>query len=201
MIDYVYDFLSILAAKTKVSKIKSIILFGSVARGDYRKDSDIDLFIDINSKDKKEIDDYVKNALNEFEIKSERSWHLKGIKNAIQPIVDDLSNKKWDELRSEISSYGKVLFGNLIIPNKKNSNLVLIEYNISKLKQKDKMNIIREVYGYKNKKNGKVYEHKGIIDECNGEKVANGIILQAENYKKVLDFLRKNNIPIKIRKL
>jgi len=201
MLDYIYDFLSVLFAKAKMDKINSIILFGSFARGDSGKDSDVDLFIDVNSKDKNEIENYVKNALNEFEVKAEKSWHLKGIRNAIQPIVDDLSNSKWDELRGEISSYGKVLFGNIIISNKKASNLVLIEYNISKLKQKDKMNIIREVYGYKNKKDRKVYEHKGIIHECNGEKVTNGILLQADSYKRLLDFLRKENIPVKIRKL
>ena len=50
-------------------------------------------------------------------------------------------------------------------------------------------------------KNTLTFHHKGIIHECNGEKVENGIILQADSYKMLLDFLRKEKIPVKIRKL
>ncbi len=48
---YIYDFLSLLSEDDKLkSKIKRIILFGSVARGEADEESDIDIFIDLWSK-------------------------------------------------------------------------------------------------------------------------------------------------------
>ena len=52
---YVYDFISqILEKKEIFESIKRIILFGSIARGDFDKDSDIDIFIELyNLKNEK----------------------------------------------------------------------------------------------------------------------------------------------------
>jgi len=52
LISYSIDFVSFLIQKTKSrEKIKNIILFGSVARGEADRESDIDLFIDIVRED------------------------------------------------------------------------------------------------------------------------------------------------------
>ncbi|HLC53577.1 MAG TPA: nucleotidyltransferase domain-containing protein, partial [Candidatus Nanoarchaeia archaeon] len=69
MMQYIYDFLSIFFDKLKEKeKLTSIILFGSNARGNARKDSDIDIFIDTKNRD--EISPIVKESLNEFEDKA-----------------------------------------------------------------------------------------------------------------------------------
>lgn len=202
MIQYVYEFLSILFDKLKDSaKIRNIILFGSFARVEQKENSDIDLFIDISKKDKKEIAEITKEALAEFEIKIKNSWKLKGIKNVIVPIVDDINEKKWISLKNEISSYGIVLYGKYHIPLKKQRQSVIIEYDLSKKKQKEKMKVLRELYGYKLKVKNKVYEQKGMVDEIMGNKISNAIMLDIKYYKKVYDFLRKNKIPLKIRRL
>ena len=70
MFEYVYDFLSLLFDKMKRrNKIKAVILFGSAARNTAQKSSDVDIFIDVDKKDKPEVDEIVKESLNEFEIK------------------------------------------------------------------------------------------------------------------------------------
>ena len=53
LIAYAMDFSSYLLSK--VSDIDKIILHGSVARGDFDEDSDIDLFIDCDEKLNKKI--------------------------------------------------------------------------------------------------------------------------------------------------
>ena len=202
MIAYVLDFLSILFDKLKdKDKIRTIILFGSFARGEARKDSDIDLFIDIFESNKDNISSIVKESLNEFEIKSDKNWKLKGISNSIAPIVDDINKEQWKELRKEISSYGLVLYGRYSAEMKKEKHFVFIEYDLSKAKQKDKMKTIRRLFGYKIKKGKKIYEQKGILKEFNAEKIQNSVLVDIGNYKKILIILKEQKIPVKVREV
>ncbi|MEK6933929.1 MAG: nucleotidyltransferase domain-containing protein [Nanoarchaeota archaeon] len=202
MISYIYDFLSILFDKLKdKEKIRTVILFGSFARGNERKDSDIDLFIDVKIDDKEEVERFTKEALREFEIKIEKSWKLKGMSNSVVPIVDDVSLEKWVELRREISSYGILLFGKYETPIKPGKKFALIEYDLSKFKQKDKMRILRCLLGYKLKKGKKVYEQKGLIKKVNAEKISNSILVGIVNYKDIYNLLKKERVPLKIRNI
>lgn len=198
MLAYIYDFLSILFDKLKgTEKIRNIILFGSVARGNPRKDSDIDLFIDVDEKNKEEVDKVVKESLNEFELKTEKTWKLKGIKNPLSLIIDNLEREQWKELKRDIGSYGKVLFG-IYHQKKEGKRKILISYDMSKLKQKDKMKIIRKLHGYKLKRGKKLYEQKGILYQLHAEKLLNALLIDQEHYKKVVDLLRIGKVPLKI---
>lgn len=48
LFSYVYDFISqMLENRDIFGKIRKIILYGSIVRSDFTRDSDIDLFIDI----------------------------------------------------------------------------------------------------------------------------------------------------------
>ena len=94
LIAYSIEFVSFLFRTTaiKKNKIKGIYLFGSVARGDFDKDSDIDLFIDSDSKETKSI---IEKALNKFyNSKNNKKFQLMGIENELKPIAGNLSN--WD---------------------------------------------------------------------------------------------------------
>ncbi len=202
MLEYIYDFLSLFFDKLKDrNKIKSIILFGSFARGNPRNDSDIDLFIDIEEINKKEIESIARESLNEFELKSSKSWNLKGIKNVISPIIDNIEKEQWNELRKEISSYGILLYGRYEIPIMSKKRYFLIEYDLSKSKQKDKMKIIRRLLGYKLKRGKKIYEQKGLIEKFSAEKISNSILIDAMKYKEIYALLKKEKIPVKIRNL
>lgn len=200
MIAYIYDFLIIFFEKLKEKeKIRNIILFGSVARGNQGKNSDIDLFIDINKKDKKYIEEIIKESLNEFELKLEKTWKLKGIDNPIVPIVDDLETEQWKELKNEISNYGILLYGSYkkIEERKK----IIIKYEINKLKQKNKMKIIRNLFGYKLKQKNKAYEKRGLISKIKAEKISSAILSDKGNYKEIIKILKENKVPFKLIEL
>ena len=110
---YITDFLSLLYFKKNfLDRISSIILFGSVARGDFDKKSDVDIFIDVKNKDNvRKVEEIIDLALNEFELKARDVWHIRNIKNPIKCIVGVLKDERWSELRKDIQSYGVVLFG------------------------------------------------------------------------------------------
>ena len=200
MMQYIYDFLSTMFDKLKDrEKVRAVILFGSFARGNQRKDSDVDLFIDVRADNKEEVEQLVKESLQEFEIKIENVWKLEGINNAFAIIVDDISLKKWEELRKDIGSYGILIYGRYETPVKYGKRLVLIDYDLSKSKQKDKMRIIRALLGYKLKRGEKVYEQRGIIKKLGAEKLSNSILADTANYKEIYNLLKKEKIPVKIR--
>ncbi len=204
MIPYIYDFLTILFDKLKdKSKIKNIILFGSFARNQQRKDSDIDVFIDVNAKDKDIVNKIVKESLNEFEVKKKDKWMLKGIDNSIVPIIDDIRDKRWNELKSEISAYGIILYGKYQSDSQKGRQSVIIEYDLSKIKQKDKMKVLRKLNGYKVKIGKKIYEQKGLVEEAQGDKLSlsGALLLDIKEYKKPYDFLKQNKVPVRIRRI
>src|SRR3989338_1271167 len=95
LIAYVMNFASSII-KEKIGKdIDRIILFGSVARGDFDKESDIDVFIE----GEKDIEREIENLLSIF-MKSEiqKKWELKGLKNEISLKIGKLN--EWELKRS-----------------------------------------------------------------------------------------------------
>ncbi len=202
MFAYIYDFLSILFDKAKsMGKIRIVILFGSFARGNPRKDSDIDLFIDVEEKNKAEVETLVKESLNEFELKTEKTWKLKGVTNPIVPIVDDLYKDQWKELKREMQSCGLVLYGRYSKAEKDTKPRILIKYDLSKLKQKDKMKVIRKLYGYTLQRGKKIYRQEGLINDLKAEKISNALLTNQENYKTIINVLKKYKVHLKKREI
>jgi len=200
MMQYIYDFLSIFFDKLKdKEKVKAIILFGSFARGNQRKNSDVDIFIDVTEYNKEVVQQVTKESLNEFELKAAKTWHLKGARNHIVPLVDSIDLDKWNELKREIASYGILLYGRYKVNVTKGKQSVLIEYDISKAKQKDKMRILRKLYGYNLKKGKKVYTQEGLMSKLKAEKLNNSLIVNLENYKPIVALLKEQKTPIKLR--
>ncbi len=198
MLAYIYDFLSILFDKVKErEKIRNIILFGSFARGNPRKESDIDLFIDVEGRNKAEVEALVRESVNEFELKIERTWKLKGVTNPIVPIVDDLNKEQWKELKQEMQSYSLVLYGRYSESEKDTEPSILIKYDLSKLKQKDKMKVIRKLHGYTLQRGKKVYRKEGIINDLKAEKISNAILTNQENYRTIMSVLKKYKVHLK----
>ena len=103
---FAVDFVSFLIQHLdSLEGIRNIILFGSIARGDFDKDSDIDIFID--TKDKKITTDKIVSDFYQSQ-KYLKYWKLLGIENTINCKVGNLD--KW-ELKRSIISNGIVLYG------------------------------------------------------------------------------------------
>lgn len=188
LLAYAMDFASYFVQHTRY-RTEQIILFGSVARGDFGTQSDVDIFINTTERDtEKEAD----KILTDFykSVKCTRYWKPLGIENEISLKTGNLD--EW-ELKDSIQSHGIVLYGPYI-SDIKSSPYKLFELKI-KGKRNDKIRIWRKLYGYKQKGGKKVYEHKGLIQECNGKKLSKATFaIPAKYANEIINFLRENKV-------
>jgi len=157
---YASAFVSFVIPKIEVEEV---ILFGSAARNEAAKDSDIDLFFNIQRGGgtekiiKQELDKFYKSKIAEI-------FLLKGIKNEISVEVGDL--KKW-KLKRSIITDGIVLYGRYKETPENKEGFAL--FTISPIDNITKRNkIIRKLFGRKEK----MYETEGIIKEFKGKKLS-----------------------------
>lgn len=200
LLAYIYDFLSMVFESEVVDKIDEIILFGSVAKWNYDKESDIDMFFNIkDKKDTKYVEDILKSILKSFEIKAEKTWYLKKIKFPISFIVGSLKDEAWKGLKDEITSSGILLYSKYKeIPENLIHNY-LFYYSLNKLKRKDKMKFIRKILGYSLKTKNKKYTQTGILKEINGIRVGpNVFLVPATESQKMKKIFKEFKVDYKI---
>jgi predicted nucleotidyltransferase len=187
VLPYLYDFVSLLFEDPEASEsIKGVILFGSVARGDFDKKSDIDLFIDTSANDVEKVTLILREAEKRFVVASRKKWETMGIKLPLNTIVGTLEGPEWKELRGEISSQGITIYGkNGLVPENV-KRLSLLSYSLAKISQERKMNLLRRLFGYTIRKSGKEYVQEGLIEKIGGEKVGkNAVIVPAEKTREM----------------
>jgi len=194
LISYAVNFVSFLIRKKP--EIDKIILFGSVARGDFDGESDIDLFIDTNLG-KKEIE----SILELYEMSEEnKKYTLEGINNKIRLKTGKLN--EWKSIKRSIISNGILLYGKYEEMPKGMKNYALFKILIGKKERKDKIKIWRKLYGYKQKVGKKIYLLKGLIEENNGKKLTSGLFLiPIEKNQGMIHFLRKNKINYEVKEV
>lgn len=189
LISYALSFASFLLDTKIGAKINKIILFGSVARGDFTKESDIDLFIDTKEKFVDEID---KILILFKESQINKIWQLKGANNDISLKNGDL--KKWG-LRREVISSGIMLYGKYNELPDETRYYLLVQIEVKNKNSAEQMHIWRELYGYVQKVGNKSYVKKGLVEIDGGRKLGKAtFIVLMENRKSIIDFLNKNKI-------
>jgi len=169
----------------KFPEVLQVILFGSVARGEEHKDSDIDIAVVYSSKNEKVMSEIIGFAFEDIQL-----THLD---------IKELS--KEPEVAGALAGEGLVLYGRPITLTTKELALkpkLLISYDLSSIEYKDKMRINRAFFGSKStsKYKGKEYETKtgGIVNEAGIEKPGRGVLLiPREKYPKVVAVLRRFN--------
>lgn len=116
LFSYAYDFVSQIVDNKKIfTSLRRIILFGSVARGDFRENSDVDLFFEVKSK-RKEVESSIKKEINKFEARA-KNWAMRDIDLPFKVFVGSLNEPRWGELRDEILNYAKGLGKKFLIIN------------------------------------------------------------------------------------
>lgn len=201
---YIYDFLSLVLEESEIiGKIKRIVLFGSVARGEADEGSDIDIFIDVWSKSGiKGVEQYVAEAEKRFYVISERKWSLLGIKLPIKCIVGMLDDARWKSLRSEIISSGLTLFGKFEEEEKGWQHYAMMNYSLAGLSQAKKMKLLRKLFGYTGIKGKKKYVWHGILEESGGVKLSSNVILvPVEKSRNIIGHLHSFKITPQIREV
>ncbi|MEK6878092.1 MAG: nucleotidyltransferase domain-containing protein [Nanoarchaeota archaeon] len=180
---YASAFVSFVLPKVDVEEI---ILFGSVARGEAGKESDIDLFF--NTKNESKAEKIVEYELNKFyKSKIAEIFLLKGIKNKISVKIGKLDEWK---LRRSIITDGIVLYGKYKEIPEKTRGFVL--FNLKPVKNIAKRNkIIRLLFGRKEKG----YEKRGLVDKFSGKKVSPAsFIIPIEKEAEILKIINSEKI-------
>lgn len=191
LISYAYAFISYLLRdpKTDVSEIKNIYLFGSVARGDFDKESDVDIFIDTSENLKKNI----KRALKKFyNSKEAKKFKMHNVNNEINLMHGKL--KEW-ELKETIEKSGLLLYSQTPTPNLKGYFIVTIQpiKNVTKRNR-----VIRKLFGREEKN----YKKEGLVDELGGEILDTRVFtIPAEKINKILEILSKEKIEYSTKKI
>ncbi|MBU0761096.1 MAG: nucleotidyltransferase domain-containing protein [Nanoarchaeota archaeon] len=171
-------------------KIKSIILFGSGARGEAVRDSDIDIFVDVKKKNKlfeKEIEKLLKSFNKSRESLIFKS---KGVDNKINVIVGKLD--EWKDLRKSIESTGIILYGRYNFGGKgEKKHAVIFWQGIGK----NRGAFLNKLYGFSVK--GKRY--KGLVESLGGKKLGkSSIMIPVEHREEVVKVLKKYEVNAKI---
>ncbi|MBI2507517.1 nucleotidyltransferase domain-containing protein [Candidatus Woesearchaeota archaeon] len=198
LISYAQDFASFLLQNlgSDMQKVKQIILFGSVARGEADKDSDIDIFVDL-------LDEKLEPKIGKIRemfcdsIKVKKYWELLDVKNEINCTVGKL--EEWDELKRSLIANGIVLFGKYIYEGRlKTKHYYLFVVTPTGKRNKD-ISVWRKLYGYVQKIGNKNFVKKGIINEYGGRKLSRGVfVVPVESSQKIISFLRENKFKHEI---
>ncbi|MFH1376704.1 MAG: nucleotidyltransferase domain-containing protein [Candidatus Woesearchaeota archaeon] len=183
LISLALSFVSFLIIRVK---IKNAILFGSVASNNFDDESDIDLFIETDIKNKSKII----NLLSLYKkTKEHENFKLEGIKNEISIKCGNLDN--WKSLKRSIISNGIVLYGRYEENPEKLKHKILFTLTLKNVLRSKKIKIWRKIYGYNQKMNKKTYNFKGMAEN----KLGRGAFLASlENSQDIIDYLKKNKI-------
>ena len=168
---------------SKINDVRTVILYGSFARGEYTSRSDIDLFIlTTEEKTQKEIQDAVIRLETE-------------IGRNIQPTIRTIDElQKTDTgLLQNIFQEGKILYlkESTEIPSAlllKQKPCLIYSFQISNLSQKEKAKFNR--YFYEQRRKG--YNYKGLLQEIGGERLSAGcVIVPYIQKEKIEKFFKK----------
>lgn len=198
LIAYALDYTSFLLDnldKKEVSNINNIILFGSIARGDFDGHSDIDMFIDIGKKNKieKSVEDVTKKFFDSVKFKD--YWKLMGIERNIKPIVGRLN--EWKELRESIVVDGIVLYGKFKEFPEKSRPMILFQWESIKNNSK-RVLLNKKLFGYT--QYGKKY--KGMVNIVGGEKLgSNCVLIPIEHHRKAHEIFRDMKVGVRVREV
>lgn len=168
------------------AEVKSIILFGSVAKNNFDSESDIDIFVECDKKDEKRISNLLElyKKTEEYE-----KFKLNGVKNEIS--IKSGSLEEWKDLKRSIISGGIVLYGSYHgTPDKLNHKLLFL-LNLKGISRTIKIKVWRSLYGYKQKVGEKVYISKGKVEKKLGR---GAFLVPIQDSQEVINYLKGNKI-------
>jgi predicted nucleotidyltransferase len=186
---------------SNIPKIYGVFLFGSVAKGEADKKSDIDFLIVLDTQQDPDLMDE-RNEVSQIALDLEKKFDRN-----VQLVF---SNSRFDKLDrqfiEDVLREGIVLFGRPLMMASNNvgfSPYVLIHYELTGLSSSDKMRVKRALYGYETRRafKGKTYtsKAKGLINELDGKRTGiASILLPHRKSRPVLETLER--FGAKIRK-
>lgn len=190
LIAYALDFASYLISRE--DEIDRIMLFGSVARGDFDKESDIDLFID--SKDKK-LEKEIEIIIDSYhKTQKSKNWEMKGISNPFSCIVGELDSSEWKDLKRGLVNNGIILYGKYKAAAEKINHYTL--FSFGKIKPESRrVSFHRILFGFKLRKK----KYLGLMEKYNSIKLGKGsILVPVEQAVKMKQFFKEKKVPVRV---
>ncbi len=172
--------------------IKGIYLFGSVARRESTKESDIDIFVDSIKNH-----NIIRKTAEAFESTTlAKIFRATGIKNTIRALVGNINNEEFSDVRLSLEADGIVLYGKNIPAEKKGRQPFLLIWFGTPRQQRKKVAFLREIYGRKEK--DKTYV--GMLQKLGGFKVSpNTILIPIRNKATLLNELNKAKVRYTVK--
>ncbi|MBW8002907.1 MAG: nucleotidyltransferase domain-containing protein [Planctomycetes bacterium] len=185
------------AKEASKEEVSYILLFGSVARGDTDRRSDVDLLV-VFDTDKDDFEDLeARNEVSELALDLEKEYD----KN-VQVIFTNRNFHGLDEyFIKEVMNGGILLYARSPRIEVKGLELepyTLILYNLKKFSKKEKMKLKRLLYGHTTRKKvkGKTYKSEkiGLVQQLDGKHLGAGVITvpqtKAQSLEKELEKLK-----------
>ena len=194
LIGYAHAYLSFVLPRLK-TKVKDIILFGSVARGDFGPESDVDLFFNgITEEEAKKLEWELKSLQKLFTTsKIQELWEQKGITNAITVKAGVL--EQW-ELRGSLLAEGLLLQGKYAGKIAGEGQMLFSLPAIKNLAKRNR--IMRALFGRKEKN----FKKKGLVPERGGTKMSPTVFMVPLQFSpEIVGLLRKEKIDFQLREM
>ncbi len=170
--------------------ISRIILFGSAAKGEASKESDIDIFIEVNRQSKGIEKKIMQMTETFYKSREALLFKVKGIDNKINVIVGKLV--EWKELQKSIESTGIILYGKYIPAPGRGRKFALIFWEEI---GKNRGAFLNKVYGFTI--NGKKYS--GLLEKSEGQKAGkSSILIPVEHSEEVLKLIQHHKVKAQI---
>ncbi|MBU0906835.1 MAG: nucleotidyltransferase domain-containing protein [Nanoarchaeota archaeon] len=196
LISYALDCTSFIIQNLKdKDKIKSVILFGSSARGTASNESDVDLFIDV-AADEKKLEKTIQKIIGKFldSIKCRNYWKPLGIENDINPVIGNL--EKW-KLRDSMLGSSIILYQKYVPQLSEGKNKAILGWGAIKPESKRVM-LNKKLFGSAHKKRF----YQGMVSQHEGVKIGSNVILvPIESLNIFLKLFRSAKIQVKIHRL
>jgi len=196
LISFALDFSSYLLQKVKSPEsVTHILLFGSIARGDAKEESDIDLFIDV-VEGKKNWEKEIEAIQESFyqSVKYTRYWESLGIQNSFNITVGVL--EKWKELHMSLAADALVLYGKYAPQQTKKREVQVLFYweNISNASTR--VSLFRKLFGFQRY----TQRYVGMLEEYKGKRLTKGCILVSlEDAQLFQGVFRSYKVPVRMK--
>jgi predicted nucleotidyltransferase len=194
LLPYAMDFCSYLLQRLtekKADLIRTIIFFGSGARGEARSKSDVDIFVETEG-DTGDLERDIDKLTEQFydSVKYREYWKLLGIRQVLSVKVGN--PEEWKNLYPALLADGKVLFGKYFSTNVQGKGKMLFSWENVQSQQK-RTNIYRSLFGYRDR--GKSYA--GYVEKYKAQRLSKGSILVPVEHGQVFrDLFKKLKVPV-----
>lgn len=194
MLGYASYFVSFLLSNIEegIKNIERIVLFGSVAKGEATKESDIDIFIEAK-KGTRKFENKIKGAIEKFYQSREAAlFKSKGIGNKFNIKIGKI--KEWKELYKSIASTGIILYGPYEakeLPSGAKHFAIIFWEGIGK----NRGAFLNKIYGF----NIRNKHYAGMLEKYSGIKIGKSCIMVPAQYKKdILELVKGHKVKARI---